>query len=157
MHFGKCKGEPSAESKRKRLKAELKEPRLASYDVACAWQNAMVAHYGKHFGDFPAEGEDMALLCLDECSSNTCSFYFWRDRCEIMIEAVWDDSHRRKHDVETVIHEAGYGVVVAKAHIRNNVSYRPWQGKGYLKYMEEDAADTKGFACKDFAFCAPIL
>ena len=109
-------------------------------------------HNGKHFGDFPAEGEDMALLCLDECSSNTCSFYFWRDRCEIMIEAVWDDSHRRKHDVETVIHEAGYGVVVAKAHIRNNFSCGPWQGKGYLKYMEEDAADTKGFACKDFAF-----
>jgi len=56
-------------------KAE-QEPRLASLDVANAWENMLMQHYGQHFGDFPSAGNKVVILVL-ECESlrmNSCFF-----------------------------------------------------------------------------------
>ena len=75
-YFGKRSAPVTAEMEKKRAKKAEQEPRLASLDVASAWENMLMQHYGQHFGDFPSAGNKVVILVL-ECESlrmNSCFF-----------------------------------------------------------------------------------
>ena len=143
IYFSKGQEPLSVESQKKRQKAAEKEPRLASRDQLKAWQNTLFSHYAKHLGSFPAGGDGLLMLCFDSCGTNLCPFYFLRNKLHIMVECAPDNYHNRMNDAGGAVDEAGYRLVEVKAHIRNNLSYGPWQGKGYMGYLKDGAADMK--------------
>ena len=95
IYFGKRSAPVTGESEKKRAKKAEQELRLSSLDVANAWQNMVMQHYGQHCGDFPSASTKVFVLVLDECSKNTCPFYFLRNKKKVGVEAVFDNFHRR--------------------------------------------------------------
>ena len=68
MYFGKRSAPVSGEAEKKRAKKAEREPRLASLDIANAWQNMLMQHYGQHFGDFAEANTKVLVLVLDDQS-----------------------------------------------------------------------------------------
>jgi hypothetical protein len=60
-----------------------------------------------------------------------------------MMEAILNNFYSRSNDVATATDDAGYSLTVVKTHAPNNLSFGPWQGKGYMGVMKEGTMDMR--------------
>lgn len=138
----KANFDASGEGKRKRKKVQDKVPRLASFDVLQALQNALDGHCQRGLEYFLPDGVPKCLtIVMDQDSKNWCGFWFLRNKLRLMVDGVMDPFHRRSNDMSAAIGDAGLRLTVAKGHLCNNIVYGPWQGGAYIRDLEEAAMD----------------
>ncbi len=137
----------SAQPLRKKARKETELPRLASLDVLRSWQSHYEGAIGKGLERWLEISADkiglnpppFLTLTMDWEQVQWCPAWFLRHKLRCYIEPIPDYEHVRNANLGHATDYSGERLVVAKAHVCNNIRRGPWNSKAWSSVLRQAA------------------